>query len=53
MKLLEAVINKWFCLHKWDNIAKSTYYIDAPEHPWRTKVLLCCNKCGKLKHYNV
>ena len=51
-KLIDAIINKWFCCHEWE-IIKTTEYTDSTEYTDCFVHLLKCKKCGKLKKKRV
>lgn len=47
MKLTDAIINKWFCLHEWKPAA------EIKTSGTVTGVIYFCNKCGKSKRLEV
>lgn len=48
-KLIQAIIDKWFCKHEWRVFSEdSAYYTVDDKMPFRVDRTAVCNKCGKI-----
>lgn len=53
-ELLKRIIDKWLCLHDWEEVKSIHYYSkEDPNLPTRFVFLSCCQKCGKLKKIQI
>lgn len=49
-EFLKRIADKWFCLHDWEYLGKSSVYEkEGDELPIRIKHKYVCKKCGKHK----
>lgn len=47
-KLIQAIIDKWFCKHKWEVDAENYYYdSDEAERPYQIDTIIVCTNCGR------
>lgn len=47
-KLIQAIIDKWFCKHKWEVVGTSEFYrYPHSPGPWKTIKTVVCTECGK------
>lgn len=50
MKLLDKIIQKWFCSHEWEERKLiETYDNDNSIRPHTIHYIYICKKCGKIK----
>lgn len=46
-KLIQAIIGKWFCKHKWEVISIDTFHEFEDSLPYKSIKTIVCTECGK------
>jgi hypothetical protein len=47
--LISKIIDKWFCLHKWELYQRTNAFSKGYQRPSRVEDTLVCKRCGKIK----
>jgi len=48
-KLIQQIIDKYFCLHNWYKLEEiKTYENSSSKIPFKIKYIYSCKKCGKI-----
>lgn len=50
MNVIRRILEKVACCHEWESVMNCDKYEDSnSQKPYKTTILFCCHKCGKLK----
>jgi hypothetical protein len=47
-KVIQRLIDKWTCLHQWEEVGSTDYY-EPYEGRWCTRKRFYCSRCGGFK----
>lgn len=46
-KLIQAIIDKWFCKHKWEVDRTVSHFYSREKIPYQIDTIIVCTKCGR------
>lgn len=46
-KLIQAIIDKWFCKHDWDVDRTTSHFYEGETIPYQIDTVIVCTKCGR------
>ena len=50
MGVIRRILEKVACCHEWESVMNCDKYEDSTsQKPYKTTILFCCHKCGKMK----
>lgn len=54
MKVLNKIIEKWFCCHEWTKVEEIHEYVKSNSvRPQKIHYVYICKKCGKIKNIKI